>query len=83
MDSLVSSVNAAYTEVVGAQRIREYQKGKKSSLARQSEVEREHQLRVNPVSESVPQDLPPVRRYNSKGQIVEDDDDEKDTDITA
>ncbi len=90
MSSLNDSFNVIYTEVVGAQRIRESKKGKKTSLARQAEVEKEHQPRVNPVleirlgsSELVSQNLPQTGAYNAKGEIIEDHDYERQIDFQA
>jgi hypothetical protein len=95
IDKVTTSFNAVRTGVVEAQRVRESKKGKKTSWARQTEVEKEHEPRVNPVletrldsSEAVshnlpPRNLPPRGKYNSKGEFTEDYDNRKPTDIKA
>ncbi len=81
IDEITASFNVTRTEVVGAQRISESKKGKKTSWARQTEVEKEHEPRVNPVPKPVSLDLPPIGMYNSKGEIIEPHKDEKDLDL--
>jgi hypothetical protein len=83
IDKVTTSFNAVRTGVVEAQRVRESKKGKKTSWARQTEVEKEHEPRVNPVPKPVSLDLPPIGMYNSKGEFTEDYDNRKPADIKA
>ena len=63
IDEITASFNATRTEVVGAQRIREYKKGKKTLESKKAEEERkiEESKKVQTIQQT----------YSSRGKIIE------------